>query len=106
MWRVTCTAVLLAGCALAGAGDVLFTDGPQNYEGRNYYWLAEWKLTVTLPADVVAGDRLELLLGTKGSGKRTLFVDIGGHPLPCAFAGKKAYEWVPLPLRGWTAGKV
>ncbi|NQT86844.1 hypothetical protein HQ560_08780 [bacterium] len=105
MWRLTCIIAFVVSGAFAGAGEVLFTDGPQDYEGRNYYWLAEWKLVVTLPAGVAAGDRLELLLGTKGAGKRTLFFDYDGKSGSFAHAGKKAYEWVPLPLDGLAGGK-
>ncbi len=63
---------LLATTFPALAGETLFTNGPQEHEGTSYYWIAEWKLEVTLPADVAADDRFEVLFGSKGPAKRTL----------------------------------
>jgi hypothetical protein len=97
-------ACLLACVASGWAGEVLFTDGPQELGGRKYYWLAEWKLVVTLPDGVAPGDRLEVLFGTKGAAKRTMYVDYGGETKPFAYVGEKAYEWVPLPLGKLTGG--
>lgn len=63
----------------AQAAETLFTSGPQEYEGQKYYWLAQWKLEVTLPEDVAAGDRFEVLFGTKGPAKRTLAFEYDGR---------------------------
>ena len=54
---VSCMAAV-AFCA--SPAEILFTDGPQEYGGRKYYWLAEWKLEVTLPDDVKPDDRFEV----------------------------------------------
>ena len=41
----------------ASASEVLFTEGPHEHAGRKYYWLAEWKIEVTLPDNVAPGNR-------------------------------------------------
>ena len=89
---------LLLAASVAGGGEVRFTDGPHELDGTNYYWLAEWKLVVTLPADVAAGDRFEVLYGTKGGAKRTMLFEYAGKKGTLAHVGKKAFEWIPLPI--------
>jgi hypothetical protein len=88
----------LVVAAAAPAIEVLFTEAPQEYEGRRYYWLAEWKLEVTLPSDVAPSDRLEVLFGTKGSEKRTLFYEYGERSDSLSEARRGPYEWIALPL--------
>jgi len=88
-------------CALASAAlavEVLFTDGPQEFGGRKYYWLAEWKLDVTLPEDVAAEDRFEVLFGSKGPDKRTLHFTYGEVSGSLAEVREQPYEWLELPL--------
>ena len=46
------------------AGQTLFTSGPQAFAGQKYYWLAEWKLEVTLPRKMAEEDQFEVLFGT------------------------------------------
>ena len=79
-------------------GETLFTSGPQEFGGRRYYWLAEWKLEVTIPDDVAADDRLEVLFGSKGPDKRTLWFEYGGKRGSLAEVRKEAYQWIRLPL--------
>jgi hypothetical protein len=57
---------VLAAASGASAAETLFTSGPQEIGGQKYYWLAEWRLEVTLPDDVAADDRFEVLFGSKG----------------------------------------
>ena len=97
--------VILAAALAASAGEVLFTDGPHEFAGRKYLWLAEWKIEVTLPGDVAAGDRLEVLFGTKGEGKRTLRYSYGGKSGSLAQRLPKPFEWIAVPLGELSAGK-
>jgi len=103
----TCTALacLFAMASVGSAAETLFPSGPQEHGGRNYYWLAEWKLEVTLPADVAAGDRLEVLFGSKGAARRTLYFEHDGRAGSLAEVRKEPYEWIALPLDGLAAGK-
>jgi len=105
MMRAGALACLLAGGLPARAGQVMFTDGPHEHGGRRYYWLAEWKLEVTLPADVGQGDRFEVLFGTKGSAKRTLYYTCDGRSGSLADVRKKPFEWIALPLGKLPGGK-
>ncbi|MEA3365707.1 MAG: hypothetical protein U9Q79_08720, partial [Candidatus Hydrogenedentes bacterium] len=70
----------------------------QEFSGRKYYWLAEWKLDVTLPEDVASDDRFEVLFGTKGADKRTLYYTYEGQSGMLADVREQAYEWIQLPL--------
>ena len=98
--------IALGWCTVsADAAEVLFTSGPQQFEGQNYYWLAEWKLEITLPGDVAPKDRFEVLFGSKGLDKRTLFIDYGGKSQQVADAREQAFEWIPLPLKRLDPGK-
>lgn len=96
---------LLHAALAASAAEVLFTDGPQEFGGRKYYFLAEWKLDVTLPADVAPDDRFEVLFGTKGATPRTMFFDYDGKTQSLSDVRKEAYEWVALPLGALAPGK-
>ncbi|MCC6489074.1 MAG: hypothetical protein IT364_16360, partial [Candidatus Hydrogenedentes bacterium] len=89
----------------ASAAEVLFTDGPQEYQGKRYYWLTEWRLDVTLPADVAPGDRFEVLFGSKGSDKRTLRYEYGDHSGLLSDMRQTPYEWLELPLGELSPGK-
>lgn len=91
-------AFALTSVSLAWADETLFTSGPQAYAGRKYYWLAEWKLEVTLPHDTAADDRLEVLFGSKGAGKRTLFFQYNGKSGSLSHVADQAYVWVHIPL--------
>ncbi|MFO7975381.1 MAG: hypothetical protein R6V12_12185 [Candidatus Hydrogenedentota bacterium] len=82
----------------ASAAEVLFKDGPQEYDRTRYYWLAEWRLEVTLPADVKPDDRFEVLFGSKGSSKRTLYYEYGEKKGSMAEVREHSYEWVEVPL--------
>lgn len=96
---------LLAVVSWASAGETLFTSGPQEFAGRKYSWLAEWKLEVTLPEDVAANDRLEVLFGSKGPNKRTLYYEVDGKTASLADVSREGFEWVEIPLRGLSPGK-
>jgi len=96
---------MAATASTARAAETLFTDGPQEYEGRKYFWLAEWKLDVALSPDVAPGDRLEVLFGSKGPDKRTLFYEYDGRSGSVADVRQQPYEWVELPLGKLTPGK-
>ncbi len=87
------------------AGELLFDAAPQRYAGRPYYWLAEWKLEVTLPADASEGDTLEVLFGSKGPDKRTMYFTYVGRTEPFAAVGKNGFDWRPLPLGRLRPGK-
>ena len=91
--------------SLASAGETLFTKGPQEFGGRNYYWLAEWKLEVTLPDDVAPGDRFEVFYGTKGPTKRPLHYEYDGKSGTLAEVRPQAFEWIELPLGELSSGK-
>jgi rhamnogalacturonyl hydrolase YesR len=93
----------LAQCAFAG--ETLFPSGPQEFAGTRYYWLADWRLEVMLPDDVAAGDRFEVLFGSKGPDKRTLRFQYEGKTGSLAEVRQKAFEWIELPLGELTAGK-
>lgn len=96
---------LLHAAFAASAAEVLFTDGPQEFGGRKYYFLAEWKLDVTLPDDVAPDDRFEVFFGTKGLTPRTMFFDYGGKTQSLSDVRQEAYEWVALPLGALAPGK-
>jgi hypothetical protein len=111
MWKgvdMRSTFVLLLVAAMVSvvsAGEVLFTSGPQEYEGVKYYWLAEWKLEITVGDDVGADDRLEVLFGSKGANKRTLYYDYEGKSGSLRHAGEKGYAWIEVPAGGLVGGK-
>ncbi len=88
------------------AEEVLFKKGPQEFGGKRYYWLAEWKLEITLPGDVKPSDTLEVLFGTKGSRKRTLYIQYNKKTKAFSHADKKdGYTWIPLDLEKLSAGR-
>ena len=90
----------------ASAGETLFTAGPHEFAGTKYYWLAEWKLEVTLPGDLAADDRLEVLFGSKGPGRRTLYYRCDGKTASmAAVAREEGFEWVEVPLAGLSGEK-
>lgn len=103
VWTILLGALVAASAAQAA--ETLFTSGPQEYEGQKYYWLAQWKLEVTLPEDVAAGDRFEVLFGTKGPAKRTLAFEYDGRTGTLAAVRKQPFEWIELPLGNLVAGK-
>ena len=96
---------ILAAASLAGAGEVRFTEGPQEFAGTKYYWLAEWTLEVALPEDVGPEDRLEVLFGSKGPTKRTLYYAYEGRRGSRADVRKEAFTWIPIPLGRLVGGK-
>lgn len=101
-------AVLLCILAIApfgSAAEILFTSGPQETAGQRYYWLAEWKLEVTLPEDVAADDRLEVLFGTKGPLKRTMGFEYDGRSGSFSDVRQQVFEWLELPLGKLVGGK-
>ncbi len=103
-----CSRVLicvLISASLGQAGEVIFSSGPQEFGGRKYYWLAEWKLEVTLPGDWAPGDRFEILFGSKGPSKRTLYYEYDGENGSMADVRQEAYEWIEVPLKNPAAGK-
>jgi hypothetical protein len=87
------------------AAETLFQSGPQEYGGRNYYWLAEWKLEVTLPEDVGPEDSFQVLFGSKGPDKRTLYYEYGSQSRSLADVRPTAYEWISIPLGKLAGGK-
>ncbi len=95
----------IAVTASLSAAEVLFTDGPQEYEGRNYYWLAEWKIEVTLPDDVRPEDSFEVFFGSKGPHKRTLYYQYAGQTDSLADVRQANYEWIEIPLSKLQPGK-
>ena len=90
---------------VVSAGETLFVSGPQEYGGRNYYWLAEWKLEVTLPQDVGPEGSFEVLFGSKGPNKRTLYYEYDGRSGSLADVRPETYQWVALPLGKLAGGK-
>ena len=105
MRHLVVLAIILATAFAAPGAETLFTSGPQEYEGRKYYWLAEWKLEVTVPSDVAIDDRFEVFFGSKGPGKRTLQYEYGDKRGTLADVRQEPYEWIPLPLGKLAAGK-
>ena len=97
--------VLFAALSTASGAETLFTSGPQEYKGRKYYWLAEWKLEVTVPDDVASDDRFEVLFGSKGPEKRTLQYEYGDEHVTLADVRQEPYEWVSLPLGKLVGGR-
>jgi len=95
----------IAAAAVVSASETLFLSGPQEFAGTRYYWLAEWKIEVTLPADVSAGDRFEVLFGSKGPLKRTLYFKYNGRSGSLAEVRKKAYTWIEIPIGPLAPGK-
>ena len=96
---------IFAVASLASAGETLFTNGPQKHEGTRYYWLAEWKLEVTLPNDVSDDDRFEVLFGSKGPARRTLYYEYNRRTGSMAEVRKAPFEWIELPLGKLEADK-
>jgi hypothetical protein len=91
--------------SVASAGEVLFTSGPQEFAGQKYYWLAEWKLEVTFPEDTALNDRFEVLFGSKGVGKRTLYFDYDGKSNYISYVGQEGFAWIQLPIGELYKGK-
>ena len=96
---------VLAILSVVSAGETLFTSGPQEFAGQKYYWLAEWKLEVTLPADTDSDDRFEVLFGSKGVGKRTLYFEYNGKSSSMFHVGQEGFAWVQLRLGKLSKGK-
>ena len=105
MKRLILAVAILAAPTVAPAAEVLFTNGPQEYQGRSYYWLAEWKLEIALPQDVAPTDTFEVFFGSKGPGKRTLYYEFGDQRGSVAEVRQTPYEWIPLPLTKLSAEK-
>jgi hypothetical protein len=89
---------ILVFFSIASAGETLFTSGPQEFAGQKYYWLAEWKLEVTLPDDTASDDRFEVLFGSKGAGKRTIYFDYDGKTSSMSYVSQEGYKWILLRL--------
>ncbi len=103
MRRIAMLLSLVATVNAAGAGETLFTSGPQEYAGTKYYWLAHWELQVSVPLDVSPEDRLEVLFGSKGPQQRTLYFHDGQQQGMLSEVRSIPYAWVSLPtgpLRG------
>jgi len=99
-------AILVATASIASGGETLLTSGPQEFAGQRYYWLAEWKLEVTLPQDTATDNRFEVLFGTKGAGKRTLYFEYDGKAGSFAHAERgDGFAWTALPLGNLAPGK-
>ncbi len=103
-WLIVLLFVLITA-TIAPAAEVLFTSGPQEFGGQKYHWMAEWKLEVTLPNDVTADDRFEVLFGSKGTGKRTLHYTYEKQSGSLADVRETPYEWIVLPLEKLLPGK-
>jgi len=103
-WSMALATLVALGSTLQ-AGETLLTTGPQQYDGRNYYWLAQWTLEVNLPDDVAEGDHFEVLFGSKGPGKRTLYYEYDGRSGSLAQVRPQSFEWIELPLGPLAAGK-
>ena len=97
--------IIVAVTAFASAAETLFTSGPQEYEGRRYYWLAEWNLEVTIPDDVGASDRFEVLFGSKGPDRRTLHYEYDGKRGFLAEVRTETYQWIEVKLGRLARGK-
>ncbi len=72
-------------------------DGPQEYSGTPYYWLAEWSLEVELPQKLEPGDALELLWGAKRD-VRAAEIAINGKSQVVTHGGYDGFQWFRLPL--------
>jgi hypothetical protein len=96
--------VLTIGSAVS-AGEILFTGGADKHGGMKYYWLAEWRIEVTLPGDLTAGDRLEVLFGSKGTAKRTIHYTCDGQSGSLSDMRTKPFEWIALELNKPGPGK-
>jgi hypothetical protein len=96
---------ILSVASAVSAGEALFTSGPQEFGGHKYYWLAEWKLEVTLPDDVAVDDRLEVLFGAKGSDKRTLSFQYDAQQGALSEVAQPPYQWIEVPVRQLSGGK-
>jgi hypothetical protein len=89
---------ILLVATLASADTVLFDSGPQEYASRKYYWLAQWQLELTLPADVGGQDKLEVLFGSKGPEKRTLYFTCDVQSGQMADLGDDGFAWREVPV--------
>ena len=96
---------VLATASATSAAEILLTDGPQEIAGQKYYWLAEWRLDITLPDDVAADDRFEVLFGTKGPTPRTMGFEYDGRSGTLADVRQQVFEWVAVPLGKLAGGK-
>ena len=90
---------------VASAGQTMFTSGPQEFAGQKYYWLAEWKLEVTIPDDTDSDDRFEVLFGSKGAGKRTLYFEYDGKSDSFSHVAQDEFVWIQLHLGELSGGK-
>jgi hypothetical protein len=98
--------LVFTAVSVASAAETLFTAGPQEFGGQKYYWLAEWKLEVTLPDGMAPDARFEVLFGTKGPDKRTLHYQYDGRSGSLALVRKQPFEWVEIPLGKLAGGKL
>ncbi|HJN11805.1 MAG TPA: hypothetical protein QF564_24180, partial [Pirellulaceae bacterium] len=103
-WSLALVSVLAVGSVVL-AGETLFSSGPQEFSGRKYYWLAEWKLEVTLPGDVAGDDRFEVLFGSKGPAKRSLSFQYDGRHGSMSEVRQEPYQWVEIPLNRLSGDK-
>ncbi len=97
--------LLISALSLQADTAVHFTSGPHEHAGTRYYWLAEWKLEVTLPDDVASDDRFEVLFGSKGAAKRTMYYASHGSTGILAEVRDKPYGWIAVPLGKLSAGQ-
>lgn len=105
MTRTVALLTVLLSASFASAGEILFSDGPQEFADTPYYWLAEWKLEVTLPDEIADDDRLEMLFGSKGPDKRTLYFQHGDKSGSLADVRETPFQWVEVPLGPLAAGE-
>ena len=101
----TALTCLLATASLAPGAETLFSSGTDEFGGKRYYWLAEWKLEVTLPPDVDAKDSFEVLFGSKGHPRRTMYYDYNGNSGSLADVRKAPFEWIRVPVGTLAGGK-
>ncbi|MDP7304177.1 MAG: hypothetical protein QGG09_13820, partial [Pirellulaceae bacterium] len=104
-WSCVLFSLAVVIASTASAGETLFTSGAHELDGQRYYWLAEWKLEVTIPSDVASSDRFEVLFGSKGEQPRTLSYKYDGKEGAITDVHESIFKWIEIPLGNLAGGK-
>ena len=84
--------------------ELLFSTGPESYQGTPYFWLARFSLHLTLGITPKSTHQLQFLWGSKND-ERTAVVVINGKSFPFSAGGYDGFRWQTIPLPADVAGQ-
>ncbi len=87
----------------AVAAWIRFTDGPEAFEGKPYYWLGRTGLRLVFNVPPQTGDELEVSWGAKGDDREALVV-INGKNVPIRTGGHWGFRWIRIPAPAGVGG--